>query len=46
MDEPAAPQAEPVARRLGKQRLDALAMELYPQYSRTLLQSWILQASG
>ena len=26
-----------------KSRLDALALELYPQYSRTLVQSWILQ---
>jgi len=27
-----------------KLRLDALAMEQHPQYSRTLIQSWILQA--
>jgi 23S rRNA (cytidine1920-2'-O)/16S rRNA (cytidine1409-2'-O)-methyltransferase len=45
-DSPAAasPQAaQPASRRGPKSRLDALALELYPQYSRTLLQSWILQ---
>lgn len=34
----------PTAKKGGsKVRLDALTMELYPQYSRTLVQSWILQ---
>ena len=45
-DSPAAasPQAAaPASQRGPKSRLDALALELYPQYSRTLLQSWILQ---
>ena len=37
------PVLTPAPKRPGKLRLDALAMELYPQYSRTLLQSWILQ---
>jgi hypothetical protein len=47
---PAAAVSEPptaaAPRAKKKLRLDALAMELYPQYSRTLIQSWILQARG
>ena len=46
-DAPAAPAdaAPPPEARVKKSklRLDALAMEQHPQYSRTLIQSWILQ---
>ena len=43
-DSPAAASpGQPASRRIPKSRLDALALELYPQYSRTLVQSWILQ---
>ena len=38
----AAPASE-VRVKKSKLRLDALAMEQHPQYSRTLIQSWILQ---